>query len=112
VTGARYAAIGILDEKRTELERFVTRGIDPELHRAIGDLPRGRGILGLLIDDPQPLRLREIGDHPKSYGFPPSHPQMHSFLGVPVLVRNEAFGNLYLTDKEGATSTRPTSRRR
>src|SRR5436190_14736849 len=101
VTGARYAAMGILDERRTELERFITRGIDAELHRAIGDLPRGRGILGLLIDDPQPLRLREIGDHPKSYGFPPGHPQMHSFLGVPVLVRNEASGNLYLTDKEG-----------
>ena len=107
VTGARYAAVGILDERRTELERFITRGIDPELHRAIGDLPRGRGILGLLIRDPQPLRLREIGDHPRSYGFPPGHPRMHSFLGVPILVRNEAFGNLYLTDKEGGEFDEP-----
>jgi signal transduction protein with GAF and PtsI domain len=101
VTGARYAAVGILDERRTELERFITRGIDDDLHREIGDLPRGRGILGLLIADPKPLRLRRIGDHPKSYGFPPAHPPMRSFLGVPILIRNEAFGNLYLTDKEG-----------
>ena len=100
VTGARYAAVGILDERRTELERFITSGIDPDRHRAIGDLPRGRGILGLLIQDPQPLRLAEIGEHPRSYGFPPGHPQMHSFLGVPILIRNEAFGNLYLTDKD------------
>src|SRR4051794_13680292 len=101
VTGARYAAVGILDERRTELERFITRGIDADLHREIGDLPRGRGILGMLIADPKPLRLRRIGDHPKSYGFPPAHPPMRSFLGVPILLRNEAFGNLYLTDKEG-----------
>ena len=101
VTGARYAALGVLDERRVELERFITRGIEPDRHRAIGDLPRGRGILGLLIDDPQPLRLSEIGDHPKAYGFPPGHPQMHSFHGVPILFRNEAFGNLYLTDKAG-----------
>ena len=100
VTGARYAALGVLDERRTELERFITRGIDPDGHRAIGDLPRGRGILGLLIQDPQPLRLSDIGSHPKSYGFPPGHPPMRSFLGVPILVRNEVFGNLYLTDKE------------
>jgi signal transduction histidine kinase len=99
VTGARYAALGILDERRTELERFITRGIEPEQHRAIGDLPRGRGILGLLIHDPQPLRLSDIGEHPKAYGFPPGHPLMHSFLGVPILIRNQAFGNLYLTDK-------------
>jgi len=101
VTGARYAALGILDERRSELERFITRGIDPERYREIGDLPRGRGILGLLIQDPQPLRLRDIGEHPRSYGFPPGHPRMHSFLGVPILLRNEAFGNLYLTDKDG-----------
>jgi signal transduction histidine kinase len=100
VTGARYAAVGILDQRRTGLERFITRGIEAERHRAIGDLPRGRGILGLLIEDPRPLRLRDIGEHPKSFGFPPGHPRMHSFLGVPILVRNEAFGNLYLTDKE------------
>ena len=98
VTGARYAALGILDEGRTELERFITRGIDADRHRAIGD-PRGRGILGLLIADPQ-LRLSDLGEHPRSYGFPPGHPPMRSFLGVPILIRNEAFGNLYLTDKD------------
>src|SRR3954465_9105770 len=76
VTGARYAAVGVLDDSREELERFVTAGIDAETHRAIGDLPRGRGILGLLIKDPQPLRLEHIGDHPHSYGFPSGHPEM------------------------------------
>lgn len=101
ITGARYAALGILDRDRRELERFITRGIDPEAHRAIGDLPRGRGILGVLIETPQPLRLPAVGDHPKSYGFPPGHPPMGSFLGVPVLVRGQAWGNLYLTEKAG-----------
>jgi signal transduction histidine kinase len=101
ITGARYAALGILDGDRRELERFITRGIDAETHRSIGDLPRGRGILGVLIDDPRPLRLPAVGDHPKSYGFPPGHPPMGSFLGVPVIVRGQAWGNLYLTEKEG-----------
>ena len=101
ITGARYAALGILDRDRRELERFVTRGIDPGQHAAIGDLPRGRGILGVLIDDPRPLRIRNVGDHPKSYGFPPGHPPMASFLGVPVVVRGQAWGNLYLTEKGG-----------
>jgi signal transduction histidine kinase len=101
VTGARYAAVGVLDQQREELERFVTAGIDPEAHRAIGDLPRGRGILGLLIDDPRPLRLEHIGDHPQSYGFPSAHPEMETFLGVPVTVREEVWGNLYLTEKKG-----------
>src|SRR3954469_24942393 len=99
VTGARYAAVGVLDDRRQELERFVTAGIDPETHRAIGDLPRGRGILGLLIEDPRPLRLEHIGDHPQSYGFPAAHPEMETFLGVPVVIREEAWGNLYLTEK-------------
>jgi two-component system, NarL family, sensor histidine kinase DevS len=101
VTGARYAALGILDEDRRELERFLTRGIDPEHHRAIGDLPRGRGILGVLIDDPRPLRLPSVGRDPRSYGFPPAHPAMETFLGTPVLIRGEAWGNLYLTEKRG-----------
>jgi len=100
LTGARYAAVGVLDDRREELERFITAGIDPETHRAIGDLPRGRGILGLLIEDPRPLRLEHIGDHPRSYGFPSAHPTMETFLGVPVVVRDEAWGNLYLTEKE------------
>jgi len=101
ITGARYAALGVLDRDRRELERFITRGIDDETHRAIGDLPRGRGILGVLIDSPQALRIANVGEHPKSYGFPPGHPPMESFLGVPVVVRGQVWGNLYLTEKEG-----------
>jgi signal transduction histidine kinase len=101
VTGARYAALGVLDQTRSELERFLTRGINPATHRAIGDLPRGRGVLGVLIEDPEPLRLADVGEHPQRYGFPTSHPPMHSFLGVPILIRGEAWGNLYLTEKEG-----------
>jgi signal transduction histidine kinase len=101
VTGARYAAVGVLDRDRHELERFITQGIDDETHRAIGDLPRGRGILGLLIDDPRALRIAAVGDHAKSYGFPAGHPPMSTFLGVPVVVREQVWGNLYLTEKEG-----------
>ena len=101
LTGARYAALGVLDASRTELDRFVTVGIDEQTHRAIGDLPRGRGVLGELIRNPRPLRLHDVGEHPRSYGFPPAHPPMHTFLGVPVLIRGEAWGNLYLTEKEG-----------
>ncbi len=99
ITGARYAALGALDEGRAELERFLTRGIDAATHRAIGDLPRGRGVLGVLIEDPRPLRLADVGVHPHSYGFPAGHPPMHSFLGVPILIRGKAWGNLYLTEK-------------
>src|SRR3954468_14315400 len=101
LTGAQYAALGILDERRTELEQFLTVGVDEHTHRAIGDLPRGRGILGVLIEEPQPLRLHDVGAHPKSYGFPPGHPEMRTFLGVPIIIRGEAWGNLYLTEKEG-----------
>ena len=101
LTGARYAAIGALDERRREVERFVTRGVDAATHRAIGDPPRGRGILGALIEDPRPLRLHRVGDDPRSYGFPAAHPPMDTFLGVPILIRGEAWGNLYLTEKAG-----------
>ncbi len=101
LTAARYAALGILDERRQELERFLTLGIDETTHRAIGDLPRGHGILGVLINDPRPLRLPDVGEHPRSYGFPLGHPAMHSFLGVPITVRGQAYGNLYLTEKAG-----------
>ncbi|HZO60090.1 MAG TPA: GAF domain-containing sensor histidine kinase [Solirubrobacterales bacterium] len=100
LTGARYAALGILDEDRQELERFLTLGIDEEARQAIGDLPRGHGVLGEVIRDPRPLRLDNVGDHPRSYGFPAAHPLMRTFLGVPVMIRGEAFGNLYLTEKE------------
>ncbi len=99
LTGAPYAAIGILDEAREHLADFITAGIDPHSHGIIGDLPRGRGVLGLLISNPVPLRLADVGGHIRSYGFPPGHPSMTSFLGVPILIRGEAWGNLYLTDK-------------
>jgi len=102
LTGARYAALGVLDADKRELERFLTAGASEEMHRAIGDLPRGRGVLGVLIRDPHPLRLGDVSDHPRSYGFPVGHPPMRSFLGVPILVRGEAYGNLYLTDKQDA----------
>jgi signal transduction histidine kinase len=99
LTGARYAAVGVLDENRRELDRFIYAGIDEETRAVIGELPRGRGVLGELIRDPAPLRLRDIGEHPRSYGFPPGHPQMRTFLGVPILVRGQAYGNLYLAEK-------------
>jgi two-component system, NarL family, sensor histidine kinase DevS len=101
ITGARYAALGVLDETRQELERFLTIGIDGATRRAIGDLPRGRGVLGVLIHDPRPLRLADVGQHPQSYGFPVNHPQMRTFLSVPIVVRGQGWGNLYLTEKEG-----------
>ena len=101
ITTARYAALGVLDENRSQLERFITVGIDPAARRSIGDLPRGRGVLGVLIEDPRPLRLPEVGQHPRSYGFPVGHPEMHTFLGVPILIGGEAWGNLYLAEKEG-----------
>jgi signal transduction histidine kinase len=104
LTAARYAAIGVLDEERRGLARFLTRGVDEATHRAIGDLPQGRGVLGVLIDHPAPLRLADVGDHPRSYGFPPGHPPMRTFLGVPIMVRGEAWGNLYLTEKTGGES--------
>jgi signal transduction histidine kinase len=99
LTSARYAALGILDENKSELERFLTVGLDDEMRRTIGPLPRGHGVLGELIRDPKPLRLPDVTAHPRSYGFPPGHPPMTTFLGVPVSVRGEAYGNLYLTDK-------------
>jgi len=101
LTGARFAAVGVLDKTRSELARFLTAGIDESTQRAIGDLPRGRGVLGVLIEDPQPLRLTDVGEHPRSYGFPVGHPRIHSFLGVPIILQGEAWGNLYLAEKEG-----------
>ena len=101
LTGARYAALGVIDTTGRELERFVTHGIDPETHAAIGDLPRGRGILGVLIRDARPLRLHDLTGDDRSVGFPANHPPMRTFLGVPILLRGVAYGNLYLTEKEG-----------
>jgi two-component system, NarL family, sensor histidine kinase DevS len=101
LTGARYAALGVLNADKSGLERFVHSGIDEDTRREIGPLPRGRGVLGELIRDPRPLRLSDVSAHPRSYGFPPAHPEMRTFLGTPVLVRGEAWGNLYLTEKGG-----------
>jgi signal transduction histidine kinase len=105
ITGARYAAIGILNEQQDGLAQFLTSGVDAATHRAIGNLPTGRGVLGELIDKPQPLRLADLGQHPTSYGFPAGHPAMHSFLGVPIVIRGQVWGNLYLTEKAGGEFT-------
>jgi len=99
LTGARYAALGVIDRTGTQLERFVTHGIEADTHALIGDLPRGRGILGVLIHEAVPLRLRDLSEDPRSVGFPPAHPPMRTFLGVPVMLRGIAYGNLYLTEK-------------
>jgi signal transduction histidine kinase len=99
LTEARYAALGVLSASKTELQRFLTRGIDEDTRAAIGALPRGRGVLGALIEDPAPLRIGDVDEHPLSYGFPAGHPPMNSFLGVPIMVGGEPYGNLYLTEK-------------
>jgi signal transduction histidine kinase len=103
---ARYGALGVLNEARSGLEQFLTIGLSYDEEKAIGPRPTGRGVLGLLITEPKPLRLEDLGTHPESYGFPAGHPPMKSFLGVPirVRVRDEVYGNLYLTDKIGADS--------
>jgi len=101
---ARYGALGVLNEDRTRLDQFLTVGLGDDEERAIGPRPTGRGVLGLLITEPEPLRLANLSAHPESYGFPDGHPPMNSFLGVPIRVRagDVAWGNLYLTDKRGA----------
>jgi signal transduction histidine kinase len=96
---ATYGALGVLDDTGTRLAQFITVGIDDETHHKIGHLPEGHGILGLLIVDAKPLRLPDLNEHPDSFGFPPHHPPMTSFLGVPIRLRDVVFGNLYLTDK-------------
>ena len=101
---ARYGALGVLDDTGTRLAQFITVGIDDDLHRQIGELPEGHGLLGRLIRHAEPLRLADLKEHPDSYGFPPHHPPMRSFLGVPVRIRGEVFGNLYLTDKTTAAA--------
>src|SRR5215218_5538758 len=105
LTDARYAAIGVLDDRREQLERFLTVGIDEETHRAIGDLPRGRGVLGVLIDDPRPLRLADVGSHPQSYGFPLAHPPMETFLGVPLIIDGLFLKNPAPTEKDSGEFT-------
>jgi signal transduction histidine kinase len=98
---ARYGALGVLDEHHRELAQFLTVGLDHDQRAAIGSMPRGHGILGVLITDPRPLRLPDLSRHPDSAGFPANHPPMSSFLGVPVMVHGQVFGNLYLCDKIG-----------
>jgi signal transduction histidine kinase len=100
LTEARYGALGVIGPENFLVE-FVTTGISDEERTRIGSLPHGRGILGLLITDPRPIRLKELSDHPSSFGFPPNHPPMGSFLGVPLRIRGTVFGNLYLTEKSG-----------
>ena len=102
LTDSQFGALGVIGPQG-DLAEFVTTGIDEETHKAIGDLPRGRGILGLLIEQPEALRLPDLAAHPHSTGFPAHHPPMTTFLGVPVRIRGTVFGNLYLTEKRGGT---------
>lgn len=99
LVGARYAALGVLDESHQRLADFVTVGLDDAQRRAIGRLPEGHGLLGLLVVRPEPLRLDDLSRHPERFGFPPGHPTMTTFLGVPITVHGTVFGNLYLCDK-------------
>jgi len=101
MTNARYGALGVLNDEGNALSEFITVGLEPDEERQIGDRPIGRGVLGLLISDPKPKRLALLSSDPTSYGFPPNHPPMTSFLGMPIKVRDEVYGNLYLTDKAG-----------
>src|SRR6266545_4177823 len=101
LTGARYGAIGVLGTDGG-ISQFIYTGISPEQREAIGDLPVGKGILGALIQDARPLRLRDLHTDPRSVRFPPDHPPMRSFLGAPVMARGRVFGNIYLTEKQGA----------
>ena len=107
VIGAKYAAVGVLGPDGRMLERFVTAGVTPEERARIGAPPRGHGILGLVIREATVIRLPDLSRHPDSYGFPPNHPPMHSFLGVPIIGRRGTFGNLYLTEKIGAEEFSP-----
>ena len=99
LTDARYAALGVVHPSGRGLERFLTTGVDEETSAAIGQIPQGRGILGVVMRETKPLRLHEIADDPRSVGLPPNHPPMHTFLGAPILLRGVAFGNLYLAEK-------------
>lgn len=101
ITGAAYGAIGVLNRERTALAEFITVGLNAQEEEAIGDRPKGLGVLGLVISDPQPLCIANVNSHPHRSGFPLNHPPMTSFLGVPIGVREEVYGNLYLTDKVG-----------
>jgi GAF domain-containing protein len=100
-----YGALGVIGQDQEHLVEFITLGLTDAEHAAIGDHPTGRGVLGLLIKHPQPVRMPDITRHPHSSGFPPNHPPMHSFLGVPVRIRDTVYGNLYLAEKDGGQFT-------
>jgi two-component system, NarL family, sensor histidine kinase DevS len=102
---ARYGALGVVGEEG-RLAEFIPVGLDETAIATIDHWPEGRGLLGLLIKDPRPLRLTEIASHPQSFGFPDGHPPMRTFLGVPVRIRDEVYGNLYLTEKRGGRGVR------
>lgn len=107
VVGARYAALGVLGEDGRSLVQFVTSGLSQAERDRIGAVPQGRGLLGLVIREARPIRIRSIAGHPSSYGYPPHHPHMNAFLGVPIIARSRVFGNLYLTEKIGAEEFSP-----
>jgi signal transduction histidine kinase len=102
LTNAHYGAVGVLSSDGVELSDFITSGLSQQERTAIGELPHGRGILGVLIREPTVLRIQDIGRDPRSTGFPPNHPPMRSFLGAPIRAHGRVFGNIYLTDKQGA----------
>jgi signal transduction histidine kinase len=102
VVGARYAALGVLAPDGASLENFVTSGIDSSLRERIGAVPQGHGLLGLVIRERKPFRTADVSKHPQHYGFPPHHPPMHSYLGVPIMTAGKVFGILYLTEKLNA----------
>src|SRR5690349_7932717 len=101
LVGAQYGALGVVGRDGKRLVRFITRGVTAEQIAAIGPYPEGHGILGLLIEHPEPIRMHDLAEHPRSYGFPANHPPMQTFLGVPIRTREHAYGNLYLTEKAG-----------
>ena len=111
LAGARYGALGVVGPDGKRLVRFITHGVTDDEIAAIGPYPEGHGILGLLIEHPEPLRMHDIAEHPRSYGFPTNHPPMKSFLGVPIRTRERAFGNLYLTEKTGGADFTPDDER-
>ncbi|MDA8209968.1 MAG: GAF domain-containing protein, partial [Actinomycetota bacterium] len=102
LAAAQYAALGVLDDSGSSLREFITYGMDPAVEGLIPERPTGRGVLGVLITDAKPIRIKNVSGHPLAVGFPPNHPPMTSFLGVPISVGERVFGNLYLTNKLGA----------
>ena len=105
MTGARYAALAVMNAQRNGLDQFLTAGVDEDTRRAIGHHPRGRGVLGELILQPRPLRLADVRKHPSCYGFPRGHPLMRSFLGVPIMIHGQVWGSLHLADKDAGEFT-------